>query len=61
MEPNHDIPCQTDLINFSANFGEANADSGDAVLLYHFDHRFTNSENLVSEMADKFSFEFYRF
>jgi len=28
------------------------------VLLYHFDRKFTNSENLLAEMADKFSFEF---
>jgi hypothetical protein len=27
-------------------------------LLYHFDHKFTNSEILLAEMADKFSFEF---
>ena len=27
-------------------------------LLYHFDRKFTNSENLLAEMADKFSFEF---
>ena len=25
---------------------------------YHFDRKFTNSENLLTEMADKFSFEF---
>ena len=29
-----------------------------AALLYHFDRKFTNSENLLAEMADKFSFEF---
>ena len=28
------------------------------LLLYHFDRKFTNSENLLAEMADKFSFEF---
>jgi len=27
-------------------------------ILYHFDRKFTNSENLLAEMADKFSFEF---
>jgi hypothetical protein len=27
-------------------------------VLYHFDRRFTNSENFGSEMADYFSFEF---
>jgi len=27
-------------------------------LLYHFDRKFTNSENVLAEMADKFSFEF---
>ena len=25
-------------------------------ILYHFDRKFTNSENLLAEMADKFSF-----
>jgi hypothetical protein len=29
-----------------------------STVLYHFDHKFTNSENLLAEMADKFSFEF---
>jgi hypothetical protein len=28
------------------------------ILLYDFDHKFTNSENLLAKMADKFSFEF---
>jgi hypothetical protein len=27
-------------------------------VLYHFDHKFTNSENLLAEMADEISFEF---
>jgi hypothetical protein len=27
-------------------------------ILYHFDRKFTDSENLQAEMADKFSFEF---
>jgi hypothetical protein len=27
-------------------------------LLYHFDRKFTDSGNLLAEMADKFSFEF---
>jgi hypothetical protein len=27
-------------------------------ILYHFDRKFTNSENLRAEMADKFSFVF---
>jgi hypothetical protein len=31
---------------------------GKAPVLYHFDRKFTNSENLLAEMADKFSFEF---
>jgi hypothetical protein len=30
-------------------------------LLYHFDRKFMVFETLVSEMADKFSFEFWRF
>ena len=34
---------------------------GDYSLLYHFDRKFTNSENLLAEMADKISFEFERF
>jgi hypothetical protein len=27
-------------------------------LLYHFNRKFTNFENLLAEMADKYSFEF---
>ena len=27
-------------------------------ILYHFNCKFTNSENLLAEMPDKFSFEF---
>jgi hypothetical protein len=29
---------------------------GRSDLLYHFDRKFTNSEKLLAEMADKFSF-----
>jgi hypothetical protein len=28
-------------------------------ILYHSDRKFTDSENLLAEMADKFSFEFW--
>ena len=33
----------------------------DTAAEYHFDRKFTNSENLLPEMADKISFELWRF
>jgi hypothetical protein len=33
----------------------------DCLVLYQFGHKFTNSEIFVTKMADKFSFQFWRF
>jgi hypothetical protein len=48
------------ILRVKGKVGKLTIDSEEVTVtvLHHFDRKFTNSENLLAEMADKFSFEF---